>query len=79
MKALRIGSATLVLLALFAVSASAQNGPEISVEARGGIALPTFDIADAADPGIAFGGGVMVSLGLRVCVPGSDTSGAARG
>jgi hypothetical protein len=63
MKALRIGSATLALLAMFAVSASAQGGPEISVEARAGIGLPLSDIGDVIDLGLNFGGGVMVGIG----------------
>ena len=56
MKALTIGA---FLLAIGAFNATTTNAQELNfyVEGRGGAAVPTFDITDAADPGPAFGAG----------------------
>ena len=54
MKTSRIGSFLTAFAAFFAINASAQE-LNFYVEGRGGFAVPTFDIADAADPGPAFG------------------------
>lgn len=52
------------------LEAQAGEGP-VSFNARGGLALPTFDIADVADPGGTFGAGVKVHLGDRVFLRGN--------
>jgi len=64
MRTLRISAATLFAALVLTVSASAQT--QVSFEARGGFAVPTFDISDAADPGPVFGGGLMVHVGSGV-------------
>jgi Outer membrane protein beta-barrel domain len=44
--------------------------PTVMVEARGGMNVPTFDIADAVDAGPSFGIGAAVRLAPRVYVLG---------
>ncbi len=50
---------------LMATSAAAQ-GSGVMIEGHGGIALPTFDIADAADLGPVFGAGLWYQVAPRV-------------
>lgn len=53
---------------LLATSAAAQDSG-VMIEGHGGIALPTFDIADVADLGPVFGGGIWYSpVGQRWAV-----------
>jgi len=61
MKALRIGSLLTTFAVFFAINATAQE-LNFYVEGRGGFAVPTFDIADAADPGPALGAGFGVNV-----------------
>lgn len=53
--------------ALFGAAALASPAAgQVDINARGGVAVPTFDIADAADPGFVFGGGVSFGLSERL-------------
>ena len=52
------------------LEAQAGEGP-VSFNVRGGLALPTFDIADVADPGGSFGAGVKVHLDERLFLRGN--------
>lgn len=60
--------AAMLLLALGALEASAQEAPAdgVSFNLRGGIYVPTMDIADAADAGPGFGVGVKVPVSDRI-------------
>lgn len=73
MRAFLSGAAVLAALAL-AGSASAQVPVEIatpiSLEARGGIAVPSGDFADLADNAFGFGGSVHVQVAPRVSLYG---------
>ena len=50
---------------LLAAPLGAQSGPRVFLEARGGAAVPTFDIADAAKTGTALGATLGFSLSPR--------------
>jgi len=52
---------------------------QIDVNARAGAAVPTFDIADAADAGFVFGGGVGVWLSDRLVARASVDFGSHPG
>ena len=73
MKGILSGATVLAALAL-AGSASAQGPVEIatpiSLEARGGIAVPSGDFADLADNAFGFGGSVHVQVAPRVSLYG---------
>lgn len=61
----------LALLALPAgLTAQAPERP-FSFNVRGGLNVPTFDIADVADPGAGFGAGVKVRLSERFFLRGN--------
>ncbi|HKK07246.1 MAG TPA: outer membrane beta-barrel protein [Gemmatimonadota bacterium] len=73
MKTVRTGFALITAVVLGAGSvgsASAQGmgraGPPVSLELRGGVPVPTFDIADVAGAGPGFGVGVGVAVAPRV-------------
>jgi hypothetical protein len=74
--ALRALSALSCLLALPAVAAAQGLAggtalePTVMVEARGGMNVPTFDIADAVDAGPSFGIGAAVRVAPRVYLLG---------
>jgi hypothetical protein len=55
-------------LLVFGTVGSAQAQQGISVEARGGIAIPTSDLSDLADEGPSFGVGVSFPLNSRLSV-----------
>ncbi len=60
----RVLAVTGMLSVLAASAAAAQtNGPQFFIEARGGVNVPTFDVADVVDAGVGVGGtfGVMVA------------------
>lgn len=62
----------LTLAAAFGLLVSASPAAaQFDVNARAGVAVPTFDIADAADPGFNFGGGVALWLSDRVTLRGN--------
>lgn len=52
------------------LEAQAGEGP-VSFNARGGLALPTFEITDVADPGGSVGAGLKVHLGDRLFLRGN--------
>ena len=59
-------------LALLAGATTAQaQDRQVSLDVRGGVAVPTFDIADVADPGPSVGVGVGVPLGERWTLRGT--------
>lgn len=57
--------AGLALAALATVPATAQAQRKASLEARAGLAVPTFDIADVAKAGPVFGAGLQLPLNDR--------------
>ena len=75
-RALRALSALSCLLALPAgAAAQGLSGgtavePKVMLEARGGMNVPTFDIADAVDAGPSFGIGAAVRIAPRVYLMG---------
>lgn len=60
----------LMALAIAGVGSLEAQTPRIEVEARAGVNVPTFDIADVADPGPSFGVGVAVPVTSRISVLG---------
>lgn len=69
-----MGTHTRLFIALAAIlslptAGIAQSDRGVSFEIRGGVNVPTFDIADVADAGPSFGGGINIPLnenwGLR--------------
>lgn len=65
---------TLLALALLALPAGlSAQAPErpFSFNLRGGLNVPTFDIADVADAGPSFGAGVKVRLSERIFLRGN--------
>jgi len=54
------------LVAVGALAIATPASAQIDINARVGAAVPTFDIADAADAGLAFGGGVGLWLSERL-------------
>lgn len=87
----RISVATLGVLALLLAGSSAEaqsSGRRISLDARGGVAVPTFDIADVADPGPSVGVGLRIPVSGRLSVladadfgfhPGAEQPGGTDG
>jgi hypothetical protein len=59
-------SAALGLAVFGALAISQPAAAQVDINVRGGAAVPTFDIADAADVGYAFGGGVGLWLSDRL-------------
>lgn len=69
-------AATVALaLALAPGTATAQmmdgNRAPVEIDLRGGLYVPTFDIADAADAGYGFGAGIGIPVGERLTVRGN--------
>jgi hypothetical protein len=56
----------LVAAAMSAPPALAQAAKPVSLELRGIVAVPTFDIDDAANPGPGFGAGIGYQVGPKV-------------
>ncbi len=50
------------------VLAQGPDRPKVSVEVRGGVNVPTFDIADVADPGPSFGVGIEFPVANRLSI-----------
>lgn len=66
-----LSGAAVALAALGSAGAAAAQAPiPVSLEARGGVALPAGDFADRADTGWGFGGSVHVQVAPRVSVYG---------
>lgn len=61
-----VAATSLLLPAGAAAQGTADDRPGISLEARGGVNVPTFDIADVAEAGPSVGLGVGVALSERV-------------
>lgn len=84
-----MGTRQLGVLAGIAVGSLGLAAPaaaQVDLNARAGVAVPTFDIADAADPGFVFGGGVALWLSERLAAranvdfgshPGAEVGGVA--
>lgn len=64
------GAAAAVLLLGAATWTPAQGQQGISVEGRAGLAVPTGDLADTHDPGLAAGLGLGFDVGSRVVLTG---------
>lgn len=72
----RLTGASLIVTAAALLSSptglDAQASPgDVSFNVRGGVNVPTFDIADAAEPGGSFGVGAKVHLGDRLFLRGN--------
>lgn len=72
---LGIASAVAVMFAALPGAASAQmmddQRPSVHIDLRGGLNVPTFDIADAADAGPSFGAGIALPVSDRVRIRGN--------
>jgi hypothetical protein len=91
MNSARIGTAVVSAALLFAITSIAQaqwSESRASIEARGGLNVPTFDISDAVDAGPSFGVGAGVKVGQKVWLlgdvhlgfhSGADLAGAGEG
>jgi hypothetical protein len=91
MNSARIGAAVVSAALLFAITSIAQaqwSESRASIEARGGLNVPTFDISDAVDAGPSFGVGAGVKVGQKVWLlgdvdlgfhSGADLAGAGEG
>ncbi|NNG16290.1 MAG: outer membrane beta-barrel protein [Gemmatimonadales bacterium] len=58
--------AAMILPGLLAAQGSSRL--PVSIEARGGVNVPTFDIADVADPGPSFGVGIEIPVAGRLSI-----------
>lgn len=65
MKLLRSLIAVAAVAGVLATSAAAQQSG-VMIEGHGGVALPTFDIADVADLGPVFGAGIWYQVAPRI-------------
>lgn len=61
-------------IAMFPVASMAQERG-VSFEIRGGLNVPTFDIADVADAGPSFGGGINIPLNEKWGIRGGMDAG----
>ena len=72
---LGMAAAVALALAIAPGTATAQmmddTRPPVEIDLRGGLYMPTFDIADAADPGFGFGAGIGIPVGQRLTVRGN--------
>lgn len=67
------GAALLAGLMLLGIASSADAQwaeQRVTIEGRGGLNVPTFDISDAVDPGPSFGAGVAVQFAPRLWLMG---------
>jgi len=65
----RVAPLTLAALTLPGlIVAQSSNRSPVSIEVRGGINVPTFDIADVADPGPSFGVGIEIPVAERLSI-----------
>src|SRR6476469_8524753 len=63
-------AASLTLLAIPSASQAQTEGRRVTIESRGGLNVPTFDISDAVDAGPSFGIGAAVQIHPRVYLLG---------
>jgi hypothetical protein len=73
MRSIRTGAAVLSGILLLGIASTAQaqwSGRRASLEARGGLNVPTFDISDAVDAGPSFGIGAAVRFAPKVWLMG---------
>ena len=63
-------AATVTLLTIPSAARAQAEGRRVTIEARGGLNVPTFDIADAVDAGPSFGLGAAVQVSPRVYLLG---------
>jgi hypothetical protein len=73
MRSIRIGTAMISGLMLLGIASTAQAQwaeRRVSVEARGGFNVPTFDISDAVDAGPSFGVGAAVQFAPKLWLMG---------
>lgn len=63
-------AASATLLTIPSAARAQTEGRRVTVEARGGLNVPTFDISDAVDAGPSFGIGAAVELRPRVYLLG---------
>ena len=61
---------SMAVLAGMALAAAPTAEAQVALEIRGGVNVPTFDIADAAKAGPAFGAGLSFKVGDRVWLTG---------
>lgn len=67
-----VGAAAIVVTLGLSQPAAAQDGSSgVSFNARGGMNVPTFDIADIVDPGPSFGVGVAIQVSETLDLRGS--------
>lgn len=65
-----LAAASVTLLTIPSASRAQAEGGRVTIEARGGLNVPTFDISDAVDPGPSFGIGAAVEIRPRVYLMG---------
>lgn len=73
MRSLRTGTALLAGLTLLGLASPAQAqwaDRRVTIEARGGLNVPTFDISDAVDAGPSFGIGAAVQFAPKLWLMG---------
>ena len=70
-----IGYAAVLLLAAATVGEAQETPRRLTLEARGGFNLPTFDISDAVDGGPSVGVGLGYQLSPKVCLLGDFDAG----
>jgi Outer membrane protein beta-barrel domain len=73
MRSIRIGTAMISGLMLLGIASTAQAQwaeRRVSIEARGGFNVPTFDISDAVDAGPSFGVGAAVQFAPKLWLMG---------
>jgi len=73
MRSLRTGTALIAGLMLLGLSSTAQAQwaeRRVTIEARGGLNVPTFDISDAVDAGPSFGVGAAVQFAPKLWLMG---------
>lgn len=65
-----IAFSTALLVGATAPSVAQEAAPRFTLEARGGLNVPTFDVSDAVDAGPSFGVGVGAQLAPRIWLLG---------
>jgi len=65
-----LGAASVILLSIPSAAQAQAEGGKVTLEARGGLNVPTFDISDAVDAGPSVGVGAAVQIRPRVYLLG---------
>jgi hypothetical protein len=65
-----LGAASVILLSIPSAAQTQAEGGKVTLEARGGLNVPTFDISDAVDAGPSVGVGAAVQIRPRVYLLG---------